>query len=174
MASFLSRLRGWLLGPPPRLRCSRQIWAAGVAELAHRTRGRRRESGAYLLGVDLRGGGQRILEFVFYDDIDPRALETGEVTIRQTALPKLWEFCRERGYGVVADVHVHPGGYWQSASDMANPVMPRAGHVAMILPNYADDQPEPGGIGIYEFLGAGCWVDHSRSGSRYVKLDAGA
>jgi hypothetical protein len=171
MRSFLNKLLGWLLGPPPRLRCSRAIWEAGVIELARRTRGGRQASGAYLLGVDLPGGGQRILEFVFYDDIDPRALETGVVTIRQTALPRLWALCRERGYGMVADVHVHPHGYGQSPSDMANPVMPRAGHVAIILPDFAQDQREPGGIGIYEFLGAGRWADHSAKGARYLRLE---
>ena len=171
MGSFLNKLLGWLLGPPPRLRCAQTIWQAGVSELARRTLGGQRESGAYLLGVNLPAGGQRILEFVFYDDIDRRALETGVVTIRQTALPRLWELCRERGYGVVADIHVHPGGYGQSSSDMANPVMPRAGHVAMILPNFAQAPCRPGGIGIYEFLGAGRWADHSSKGVRYVKLD---
>jgi hypothetical protein len=171
MGSFLNRLLGWLTGPPPRLRCARAIWRAGIAELARRTRGGRQESGAYLLGVDVRGGGQRILEFVFYDDVDPRALESGIVTIRQTALPRLWAHCRERGYGVVADVHVHPGGYGQSTSDQANPVMPRAGHVAMILPGFAEGQPEPGGIGIYEFLGSGRWADHSAKGRRYVRVE---
>lgn len=171
MASFVNRLLGWLFGPPPRLRCSRQVWEAGVAELARRTNGRRRESGAYLLGDELPRGGKRILEFVFYDDIDPRALETGEVTIRQTALPKLWDLCRARGYGVVADIHVHPGIYRQSSSDMANPVMPRVGHIAMILANYADHAPEPGQIGIYEFLGAGRWADHTSAGARFVRLE---
>lgn len=171
MRSFLNKLLGWLVGPPPRLRCARAIWETGVFELARRTQGGQRESGAYLLGVDLPAGGQRILEFVFYDDIDPRALQTGVVTIRQTALPRLWALCRERGYGVVADVHVHPGGYCQSSSDMANPVMPRAGHIAMILPSFARTQCEPRGIGIYEFLGAGQWADHSVKGAGYVKLE---
>ena len=142
-----------------------------MAELARRTLGGRRESGAYLLGVELPDGGKRILEFVYYDDIDPRALETGEVTIRQTALPRLWAHCRTRGYGVVADIHVHPGSCRQSSSDQANPVMPRAGHLAMILPDFAQRQTEPGGIGLYEFLGAGRWADHSASGPRFLKLE---
>jgi hypothetical protein len=93
------------------------------------------------------------------------------VTIPQTALPRLWALCRERGYEVVADVHVHPQGCGQSSSDMANPVMPCAGHIAMILPNFTQDQPEPGDIGIYEFLGAGRWADHSAKGARYVRLE---
>jgi hypothetical protein len=147
------------------------VWRAGVEELARRTRGGRQESGAYLLGEDLPGGGQRILEFVFYDDIDPRSLEIGVVVIRQTALPRLWAHCRERGYGVVADVHVHPRGYGQSPSDQANPVMPRAGHIAMILGDFARGRPEPGRIGIYEFLGAGRWADHSAKGARFVRLE---
>ena len=88
------------------------------------------------LACDRPEGGQEILEFVFYDDIDPGALATGMVTIRQTALPRLWALCRERGYGVVADVHVHPGGYGQSQSDSEHPVMPRAGHIAMILAGF--------------------------------------
>lgn len=174
MHSFLNKLRGWLSGPPPRLRCARSIWLAGTAELGARTRGETQESGAYLLGTTSSDGSHRILEFVFYDDIDSRALETGIVTIRQTALPKLWALCRERGYGVVADVHVHPGGYGQSSSDRDNPVMPRAGHIAMILPDFARGTPEPGRIGIYEFERAGIWTDHSSKGLHFIKLEGRA
>jgi hypothetical protein len=111
------------------------------------------------------------LDFIFYDDIDPEALSTGIVTIRQTALPRLWEVCRARGYGVVADVHVHPGGYGQSQSDYENPVMPRAGHIALIIPNFARANPQPGSIGMYEFLGNGAWTEHSREGKRFFRLE---
>lgn len=171
MVSFLSRFFGWIAAPPPRLCCDIELWSEGVAELARRTNGRSRESGAYLLGEDMGRGRGQIMEFVFYDDIDPRALETGEVTIRQTALPRLWALCRERGYGVVADVHVHPGSSRQSPSDRANPVMPRAGHIAMILPDFASNAVLPGGIGIYEFCGDGQWLNHSSSGARFVRLE---
>lgn len=171
MRSFLSTLLGWLSDSRPRLWCDTAVWRVGVAELARRTLGGRRESGAYLLGVELPDGAKRILEFVFYDDIDPLALATGEVTIRQIALPRLWEHCRARGYGVVADVHVHPAGYGQSPSDRANPVMPRAGHIAMILPNFARGAPAPGNIGIYEYHGDGAWTDHSAAGAKFVKLE---
>jgi hypothetical protein len=170
MLSWLNRLFGSTGGPPPRLRCDRQVWANGVAELARRTLNQTRESGAYLLGRESRGASV-ILDFIFYDDIDPHALDTGEVTIRQTALPKLWALCRERGYGVVADVHVHPGSFHQSGSDQANPVMPRAGHIAMILPNFARNRPVPGEIGIYEFLGNGRWRNHTVAGPRFIRLE---
>jgi len=133
--------------------------------------GGRRESGAYLLGRPRRDGGKDILEFIFYDDVDPSALATGIVTIRQTALPRVWEICRARGCGVVADVHVHPRGYAQSESDQANPVMPRAGHIALILPNFARHSPKPGSIGIFEFLGNGLWANHSARGNRFFRLE---
>ncbi|MEH2521976.1 proteasome lid subunit RPN8/RPN11 [Bradyrhizobium sp. AZCC 1610] len=170
MNSFLSTLLGWVGLAPPRITCARRVWQTGVHELARRTRNGTRESGAYLLGRRRQNGTHDILEFVFYDDVDPKALATGIVTIRETALPRLWEICRARGYGVVADVHVHPGGYGQSASDRAGPVMPRAGHIAFILPNFARGTPKPGAIGMYEFLGEGRWHDHSRSGTRFLKL----
>lgn len=171
MGSFWNRLFGWITARRPRLRCERQLWYAGTAELACRTRDRTRESGAYLLGETCRDGSKRILEFVFYDDIDPLALETGEVTIRQTALPRLWAHCRERGLGVVADIHVHPGSCRQSPSDQANPVMPRVGHLAMILPDFAQRRAEPGGFGIYEFYGGGQWRDHTARGARIFRLE---
>jgi len=171
MRSFLNTLFGWLGVTPPRLRCRRRVWSAGVAELARRTRGESRESGAYLLGRSRRDGSKEILEFIFYDDIDPAALDTGVVIIRQTALPRLWALCRARGYGVIADVHVHPYGFGQSASDKANPVMPRAGHIALILPDFARNGPAPGSIGMYEFLGEGAWAEHSRAGGRFFRLE---
>lgn len=171
MHSFLNTLLGWL-GLAPKLRCRRTIWETGVVELARRTLGGQRESGAYLLGTHRSDGSRDILEFVYYDDIDPMALATGIVTIRQTALPRLWELCRARGYGIVADVHVHPGGYAQSASDQANPVMPRAGHIALILPHFARRNPYPGSIGMFEFLGNGAWSEHSRKGERFFRLEA--
>ena len=174
MPSFLSKLFGWLFGypsqPQPRIHCSAQVWQAGVEELARRTLRGRRESGAFLLGRDVTGGGKQILEFVFYDDIDPHALDTGIVHFAGNRLPILWEHCRQRGYGVVADVHVHPGGYGQSPSDQADPVMSRAGHIALILPHFAQRGVLPGEIGLYEYLGNDAWVDHSKSGNNFFRV----
>lgn len=173
MRFFLNKLFGWLLGRKPRIVCDPQIWAAGVRELSKRTLGGRRESGAFLLGRD-EDGRKRIIEFVFYDDIDPHALDTGIVHFAGNKLPVLWEHCRKRGYGVVADVHVHPGGYGQSGSDRADPVMPRAGHIAMIIPDFAARQTNPGGIGLYEYLGNGGWRDHSSKGKAFFRLERAA
>ena len=170
MAWLLNTLLGWLRLAPPRLRCGAAIWNEGVAELERRTLGARRESGAYLLGTHRPDGSRDVLDFIYYDDVDPEALSTGIVTIRETALPRLWEICRARGYGVVADVHVHPGGYDQSQSDKANPVMPRAGHIALILPHFARNNPRPGTIGMFEFLGSDRWREHSAKGRKFFEV----
>lgn len=169
MRSFLNRLIGWLHSGKPRITCAAEVWTAGVKELERRTLNARRESGAFLLGKD-EDGQKEILEFVFYDDIDPHALDSGIVHFSGNKFPKLWELCRSRGYGVVADVHVHPAGYWQSGSDRAEPAMPRAGHIAFIIPDYARRATRPGGIGMYEYLGNGGWLDHTKEGAAFFKL----
>ena len=169
MRWLLNKLAGWLLGAKPRIACDAEIWSAGVRELARRTLGGRRESGAFLLGTD-SDRTKRILEFVFYDDIDPHSLDSGIVHFAGSRLPKLWEHCRRRGYGIVADVHVHPGGYDQSGSDQDDPVMPRAGHIAMIIPHYARRGARPGDIGVYEYRGNAVWVDRTSEGSRFFQL----
>jgi hypothetical protein len=171
MRSLLSRLFGWLLGQPsPRIVCDRRIWMAGVAELAKRTLGRRRESGAFLIGELPEKGPRIIRAFVFYDDIDEHSLETGIVKFNGNRMSKLWDICQAHGYRVVADVHVHPGWYGQSLSDQADPVMPRAGHLAFILPDFATGAVTPGGIGQYEYLGNGQWIDHSSSMKPFLAL----
>ena len=50
------------------------------------------------------------------------------------------------------------------------PVMPRSGHIAFILPNFARGRPRPGAIGMYEFLGAGRWADHSKRGTAFFRV----
>ena len=158
MASSIATLARRIFGPPPEILCSARVWRAGVAELRRRAGGRR-ESGAFLLGSN--GKTRRIEEFVFYDDIDPNALRTGIVIIDGRWLGDLWRHCRKTGRVVVADVHVHPGGFGQSASDRANPVIAEVGHVAMILPHFAARETRPGRIGVYEHLGSRRWRDRS-------------
>lgn len=158
MASSIATLARSIFGPPPEILCSAQVWRMGVAELRRRAGGRQ-ESGAFLLGC--AGKARRIEEFVFYDDIDPNALRPSIVIIDGRQLGDLWAHCRKTGRVVVADVHVHPGGFGQSASDRANPVIPEVGHMAMILPDFAAGATGPGGIGVYEYLGKRQWRDRS-------------
>jgi hypothetical protein len=140
-----------------------------VEELSLRTRAKTRESGAFLLGTT-RFAQHRIREFVYYDDIDPNALDTGIVHFAGARLGLLWEKCRSLGCDVVADVHVHPGVAVQSKSDQQNPVMPRAGHIGLILPRYAVDGCMPGDIGVFEYLGDSRWIDRSRMGRSFFNV----
>jgi hypothetical protein len=158
MAFLIATLARSLFGPPPELLCDRLTWANGVAELNRRTFGQR-ESGAFLLGS--KGNQRRIEEFVFYDDIDSHALDSGIVNIDGRRLGDLWTHCRITGREVVADVHVHPGGFGQSASDRSNPVIAEIGHIAVILPYFAARSNMPGEIGVFEYLGGRKWRDRS-------------
>lgn len=159
MASLISTLARIAFGPPPDLVCPTAVWQHGVAELRRRTYGRR-EAGAFLLGqIDKR---RVIEEFIFYDDIDPQALASGIVDIDGRKLGALWDHCRETGRRVVADVHVHPSGHRQSASDRANPIIAEIGHIAIILPDYASGATEPGGIGVHHYIGNRKWHERSR------------
>lgn len=159
MGYWLATVARSLLGRRPELICERALWDAGTCELRLRTNGGRRESGAFLLGK--RGSPSRIERFVFYDDIDPGALRTGIVLIDGRLLGGLWKICRASGLDVVADVHIHPGAYHQSASDKANPVIAEKNHLALILPDYARGSNLPGRIGVHRYLGNRRWRDES-------------
>jgi hypothetical protein len=129
-----------------------------VAELNKRTKGNR-ESGAFLLGRE-RNGFKSISEFMFYDDIDPHCFDRGIVEFNGRLLGLVWAACRAKGLTVVADVHVHPGGFAQSSTDKQNPIIAQAGHLALILPNFACGTCLPGQIGIYEYRGSRQWISH--------------
>jgi len=168
MASLIATLARSVFGPRPEIFCDGATWNAGVLELRRRAGGRR-ESGAFLLGS--KNKARRIEEFVFYDDIDPNALASGIVNIDGRRLGSLWTHCRKTGRRVVADVHVHPGGFQQSSSDQANPIMAEAGHIAIILPHYATRAADPGTVGVHEYLGSRRW--HDRSCERPSPLHVG-
>lgn len=160
MASLIATLARIAFGPRPEIICDAAVWRAGVAELGARTLGGRRESGAFLLGSK-EEERRRIDEFVFYDDIDPQSLASGIVRIDGRRLGDLWAYCRKTGRAVVADIHVHPGSFEQSASDQANPIIAEIGHIAIILPSYARGATLPGGIGVHEYRGSRTWSDRS-------------
>lgn len=121
-----------------------------------RARGRHvRESGAFLLGPP--GDTRRVSLIVFYDEIDPRAFDTGIIVIDGACMADLWAICRRSGLTVVADVHTHPGGAWQSDSDRRHPMIAEPGHVAMIIPNFAADPVQIKSIGLYRYRGKFAW-----------------
>lgn len=145
-----------LLAPRHELSCSWFVWHRLVAKLRERGRGATRESGAFLLG-NKEDGTIRVVDFVLYDDLDPHSLDTGIVRFDGRYFGELWDICRRRGLGVVADVHVHPGSAYQSESDRQYPMISRAGHVALILPNFARAPVRADAVGIYRYLGGKRW-----------------
>jgi hypothetical protein len=152
IAQIIQRL--W--APRYKLSCSWFLWRRLVAKLRARGRGASRESGAFLLGYR-RDGNSRIVDFILYDDLDPHALDTGIVRLDGRYFGALWDICKRRGLSVVADVHVHPGASYQSDSDCAHPMISRAGHIALILPDFARTPIHRESVGIYRYLGNKLW-----------------
>ena len=153
IAATISRL----LAPRHELSCSWLLWRRLTAKLRERGRGESRESGAFLLGYVEPDGAARIVDFVLYDDLDPHSLDTGIVRFDGKQFGRLWAICRARKLTVVADVHVHPGGSGQSDSDRAYPMVSQAGHLALILPHFAQAPIPREEIGIYRYRGGGAW-----------------
>lgn len=147
--------------------CPPPLWSRILAELRSRGGGMR-ESGGFLLGVR-ENGRRRVVDFIPYDEIDPNALR-GAIVFDGSKMDRVWSYCEARGLCVVADVHTHPMGFGQSSIDRANPMIPELGHIALIVPNYADRDYKPGAIGIYEYRGRDGWIDHSRKGSRFFRV----
>ena len=146
-----------LIAPRHKLSCSWFLWRRLLVNLRERGRGCSRESGAFLLGYR-RGSRARITEFILYDDLDAHCLDTGIVRFDGKYFGELWTICRSRELSVVADIHVHPGSAKQSESDRAYPMISKAGHVALILPNYATSPIRRRDIGIYCYQGAKKWL----------------
>ncbi|HZW06080.1 MAG TPA: Mov34/MPN/PAD-1 family protein [Phycisphaerales bacterium] len=145
--------------PSHRLSCPSPLWRKLVDELHRRGRGRH-ESGAFLLGVE-RNGRREVTDLVFYDELDPGAYASGVCILHGDAFAKLWALCRQKQLSVTADVHTHPGAAYQSGSDRTNPMVATAGHIAIIVPNYAKGSDLRSGLGIYEYAGSHQWHDRS-------------
>ncbi len=151
------------VAPSHRISCPGPLWNAVVNELDRRG-ARVHEAGVFLLGR-ARGERREVADVVFYDDLDPEAYSTGVCVLHGPAFAKLWSLCRERKLTVVADVHtdVHTHGRraLQSEADRTNPMVARAGHVGIILPNFAVAPIPWDQVGIYEYRGDHQWYDRS-------------
>jgi hypothetical protein len=149
-----------LAAPEHRLSCPTTIWRNGLRELGRRGEGRH-ESGAFLLGRK-RGARGSVEKFVFYDDLDPHCLDTGIVVFDGAGFGPLWAICRATGLRVLADAHTHGGGSpaRQSPVDRENPMVALAGHVAFIVPGFAQRPVRPAEMGVYEYLGEHRWREH--------------
>jgi proteasome lid subunit RPN8/RPN11 len=148
-------------------------WMRLVSELRRRGRGRR-ESGAFLASRQ-GDASRRVVRFVCYDDLDRAALEHGIVTLHAAGMSALWELCRKESLTVLADVHTHPAtDTRQSDTDRQYPMVPVAGHVAMIVPNFGrTSRWSLAGVGVHVFEGAGRWTSYCGSSANApVKLTA--
>ena len=151
-------------GPPPspELYCAGPLWEQLILSLRERGHHGKRESGAFLLGQRIDGRA-RIAEFILYDDLDPHSLDRGIVHFDGRYYGALWDRCRRTGRIVVADVHTHPYGARQSSSDRAHPMIATAGHIALIIPDFALQPPPLRTIGMYRYLGAQRWYTVPRA-----------
>lgn len=133
-----------------------ELWQELLDELAARGGGVR-ESGAFLL-ADAAGDRRRVVRAVYLDDLDPNSLQGG-ISFRGTAYGALWRICRRERLTVVADVHTHPGsGVAQSTIDRRNPMIATAGHVAVIVPDYAERPVGGREVGVHVYRGEHQWT----------------
>ena len=132
-----------------------EIWRKLMAELCERGGGKR-ESGAFLLA----GMNQEaVIDFLCFDDCDPDCLKGRYINFSGESYSKLWEYCRVHDLHVVADVHTHPGPWTgQSETDKAHPMILFQGHIALIVPHYAQFNAHSfAGVGAFEYLGDKKW-----------------
>lgn len=155
LSSLFGRRGGRRRRREARLLISAALWGELIPELGRRGRGNR-ESGAFLLGPSA-GDPRLITEVVYLDDLDPDCL-TGGISFDGRYYGRLWGICQERGLQVRADIHTHPGSsVRQSSIDRDNPMVARAGHLALIIPDLARRPIEAQEVGVHEYLGEAGW-----------------
>jgi proteasome lid subunit RPN8/RPN11 len=115
-----------------------------------------RESGAVLLG---KYKSNKVSHCIALDELDPECLTNGYISFHSNGFIKLWQHCKENNLVVLADVHTHPSSWIsQSKTDIENPFISKVGHIAIIVPNYAQKLYQPKSkIGFYEYFGNFIW-----------------
>jgi proteasome lid subunit RPN8/RPN11 len=157
------------VAPDHRLSCSSRLWRTLLHELARRGGGHR-ESGAFLLGRHHQGW-RMIRGFICYDDLDPHCLDSGIVVFDGAGYGPLWQHCRKTRLEVVADVHTHGGLGQQSAADRDHPMIALPGHVALIVPGFAQRPVGVDELGVYEYQGDHHWKEYDgRSACRFFYI----
>ncbi len=156
--SIKAIIRAWW-APEHRLLCTKSKWRAIVGELERRG-AHRHEAGAFLVGHE-RKGVRHVIGAIYYDELDAKAYASGVCILHGDAFGRLWAECRKRGVTVVADVHTHGGPAQQSQSDKTHPMIARAGHIAIIVPDFASWPIAPHRLGLYEYQGDHAWADRT-------------
>jgi proteasome lid subunit RPN8/RPN11 len=150
-----------------RLRFRPDLWAHLVGELARRGRGDR-ETGAFLLSPR-SGDGRTVTAVAYLDDLDPASL-VGGIHFHMVGYGLLWNICDRDDVRVVGDVHTHPGtSVRQSCIDQANPMLARVGHLAVVMPHFAQGQVRANNVGVHEYLGEVGWrCSYAREAARLI------
>lgn len=165
MITFTRNTIRALIAPQHRLACTPRLWENLRRTLAARGGGVR-ESGAFLLGRPGRSGRGMIADFVPYDDLDPHCLDSGIIRFSGSGYGPLFAICREKGLGVLADIHTHQGDAYLSGADRDHPMMSQRGHVAIIMPGYALRRVPMYKLGLYCYQGRKTWQDWGGADAR--------
>jgi proteasome lid subunit RPN8/RPN11 len=151
------------------LKFPRGIWLSCMEQLNRRGRGLH-ESGCFVLGT-IAGEKRLATRCVYYDELDPAAYKSGVCMLDGNSFQKLWELCRAEGLSVVADIHTHERAAFQSEADRRNPMIARVGHIALIVPEFAEGAIWRHKLGLFRYLGDHRWSDFSGWQARkYLKV----
>lgn len=138
------------------LEISTQLWNGLIEHLRAQGAGIR-ESGAFLLGRATETG-KTVTAFLPYEELQADALQEDYVTLSAASFSRLWTVCREHNLTVIADVHTHRFGPQQSRSDKTNPMVALAGHVALIVPHFAQGSSQLEDLGVHVYRGSHQWT----------------
>lgn len=133
------------------------VWTDLMSDLKRRGGGRR-ESGAFLL-AQVAQNDDVVCTWLPYDVLAPESLAYAYVRLESTAFSRLWAYCDEHQMKVIADIHTHPKKPIQSLSDRAHPMIAFSGHIALIVPNFAQNFPRPYDCSFNVYLGNHRWVN---------------
>ncbi len=153
----------------PMLEVPSALWKVLLDHLRKEGAGTR-ESGAFLLGN--KCGPKRVVtHFLPYEKLQPDALHDDYVSLSAASFSKLWKLCRSEGLSVVADIHTHRFGPAQSRSDAANPMIAINGHMAIIVPRFAQGPVQLHDLGLYIYKGNHRWKAYSKANvAKQIKL----
>ncbi|MDE2599056.1 MAG: hypothetical protein KGL40_05485 [Rhodocyclaceae bacterium] len=141
--------------PAPLLEMPEALWKTLIEHL--RTQGKGvRESGAFLLGQKT-DSGRIATRFLPYEELQADALHDDYVALSAASFAKLWNLCRAGNLNVVADIHTHRLGPGQSRSDRTNPMVALSGHLAFIVPRFAQGEVQLQDLGMYVYQGDHKW-----------------
>jgi len=153
----------------PLLKAPLPLWKKLIEHLSEQGAGAR-ESGAFLLGHKTETG-RVVTSFLPYEQLQADALHKDYVSLSAASFAKLWELCRQEGCSVVADVHTHGLGVIQSRSDRTNPMVALTGHIAFIVPRFAQGNIKLNDLGMYIYEGDHKWTAYTGANvGRLVQL----